>query len=149
MTIVFQRDRANIAVKTAGDTPACRVDAALGAAFFESADTTKSKYAIFVEATVRATKAQTDSTGTWDIGFIQVFSEPVSYYHFAGLNDIDGSVIIDFSDDTYLLDSEKNWFGFSNDSASTSRPDSQQAQGQTMGIIVSATTNDNPSTKCL
>ena len=102
------------------------MDAALGAAFFESADTTKSKYAIFVEATVRATKAQTDSTGTWDIGFIQVFSEPVNIYHFAGLHDTDGSVILDFSDDAYLLDSEKYWFGFTNDSASTSRPDPQQ-----------------------
>jgi hypothetical protein len=78
----------------------------------------------------------------WDQNI--AYSEPVSYYHFAGLNDTDGSVIMDFSDDTYLLDSEKYWFGFANDSASTSRPDPQQAQGQTMGIIVSATTNDNP-----
>jgi hypothetical protein len=147
MTIVFQRDSANIAVKTIGDTPACRVVPSEVTAHFDSCDQTQSKPAIFMEATVKATKAQTDSTGNWDIGFIQVFSEPVNIYHFAGLHDTDGSVILDFSDDAYLLDSEKYWFGFTNDSASTSRPDPQQAQGQAMGIIVGATMNDNPTDK--
>jgi hypothetical protein len=78
------------------------VDAGKVTAFFDSGDQTKSPHAIFMDATVKATRAQSDSIGNWDIGFIQVISEPVNTYHFAGLDDTDGSLIMDLSDDTYV-----------------------------------------------
>jgi hypothetical protein len=71
MTIVFQRDSVNIAVRTAGDTPVCRVDATLGAAFFESCDQTNERIdasGMTVWTESRGKIAREGTVTVWSVG---------------------------------------------------------------------------------